>query len=201
MAQGKRNWLAIIWPKKIDGDTEYCIKAIKELLIPGCMILHDKDEAQIHFHLFLQYDGPVPYKQCLNDLKEVLDDRVNTVQAAKSKNGALVYLIHDEEDNKYQYDPSEIIEFNGFNYLVEVLKSEDQDKYDREIKQFIHENKIFSYRLLSDIGSFIYPNWHRCIDQQPTKWVKYLISYENEMKSGIRNPYDHIIEECFVNEN
>lgn len=200
MASGKRNWLAVIWPR-CDDDTGFCIMAIKNLLIPGCLIVHDRDDAKRHIHAFMSYDGPVPYKQALNDLKDVLGDRVNTVQACKSKNGALVYLIHDEDDNKYQYDPSEIVEFNGFNYLVEVLKSEDQDKYDREIKQFIHENKIFSYRLLSDIGSFVYPNWHRCIDQQPTKWVKYLISYENELKSGIRNPYDQIIEECFVNEN
>lgn len=200
MASGKRNWLAVIWPKGVK-DLDYCVNSVKSLLIPGCMILHDRDNAKLHFHLFLTYDGPVPYKQVKDDLKLVLDDRVNTAEAARSKNGALVYLIHDEDDQKFKYDPSEVIEFNGFNYLVEVLKSEDQDKYDREIKQFIHENKILSYRLLSDIGSFLYPNWHRCIDLQPTKWVKYLISYENELKTGITNKFDLLIEEHFSNEN
>lgn len=200
MASGKRNWLAVIWPKGVK-DIDFCIEAVKSLLIPGCMILHDRDDAKIHFHLFNMYDGPVPYKTALKDLQDVLGDRVNTVEAARSKNGALVYLIHDEDDEKFQYDPSEIIEMNGFNYIVEVLRSEDLDKYDREIKQFIHEQKILSYRLLSDIGSFVYPNWHRAIDNQPSKWVRYLIAFENELKTGMHNPYDDLIEVHFIHDN
>lgn len=200
MAQGKRNWLCIIWPKD-DDDVSYCLDQLRNMMIPGATILHDEDGGKAHLQTYLQYDGPVPYKQVVADLKEYFGDRVNTAQAAKSKHGALNYLLHPHDKIKHQYDYSEIVEFCGFNYIEELIKSEDQDKYDREIKQFIHENKILSYRLLSDIGSFVYPNWHRCIDQQPTKWVKYLISYENELKSGIRNPYDQIIEGCFVNEN
>lgn len=195
-----RNWLTVVWPKS-DDDVDYCINQFRNMLIPGCCILHDEDGGKQHLQSYIQYDGPVTYKNVLADLKEHFGDRVNTCERAKTKHGALAYLVHPHDKVKHEYDPSEIIEFCGFDYVSELIKSEDPNKYDREIKRFIHENKILSYRLLSDIGTFVYPNWQRSIDNMPTKWVKYLISYEDEIRHGITNQWDFIIEENLRNDD
>lgn len=197
MASGKRVWDFVVWCESADPDFE---KKLKASHIRCNYIKHDRDfnedgtHKKPHWQGVLELEGPQPYKKVLEWMKEFAGAGINTIEAAKTKHGSLCYLIHAYDQDKAQYKPSEVISINGADYVQDIISSDDKDKYDSEIKIFIHRNKITHFSDLSDIATFLIPEWHNNVDNFPAKWRQYLMSFEDKLQNNIITKFDSELE-------
>lgn len=67
-------------------------------------ILHDKDNAKKHYHVVLMFDN---YRY-IDSVCEELGIPNNYIEAIRSIDGMLTYLIHLNQKNKYQYSIDEV---------------------------------------------------------------------------------------------
>lgn len=121
----KRNWAMVLYP-----DDEKHISAIQLLEQGGfkyAAILHDKDvwsEAdapdhtpgevkKAHWHVVVKFDQAV----WNTSFAKQLGISENYLQPCSNLDGALLYLIHSDNPEKYQYDAEEV-----FGPLVPALK-------------------------------------------------------------------------------
>lgn len=99
----------------------------------------ETDEKKEHIHFILSLDNPRTIKS-LSDRVEV---PINLIQNIKSLRGACRYLVHKDDEDKYQYDLSQVIVSNSFRSTY--FKSFDDLLSDEEILDniytFILENK------------------------------------------------------------
>lgn len=160
---------------------EECIDNLnKDYLIKKfAYILHDKDTIQeneievpkkIHYHLLLWFEDEMRP----STIAKYFNVDYRLVKKIQSENGALAYLIHFNNKDKYQYSPYDVITFN-FDYidfisnldtfiennetiiLNQILIYIDAFKPNyKQLLKFCIENKILStylryYRIIADI--------------------------------------------------
>lgn len=102
---------------------------LKELMMPLCYIVHDKDDAAPHIHCIIQFGNAVQAKTVLEVLPESFG--VGFVKPVASKVGAYRYLLHIDEPEKHQYIQEQITHLAGFNVnLSEVCGVSFIDVYD-----------------------------------------------------------------------
>ena len=134
-------------------------------------ILHDKDVDDNglfkteHYHLILVFNFKSCYKKYVLDyLCDLLNCSSNiiSVEPVINLNISLRYLIHLDDEDKYQYDDNEIITNNSvmlyrallgnkitYNYLIECLKFVNFNKV-RLIDVFITIDEYKRYRDVID---------------------------------------------------
>lgn len=88
-------------------------------------ILHDKDNEYIHYHLIVCCPNRVRISTILKRLQEYLMcDIVNiSVRIPKSFLGAMHYLIHMHDKDKYQYELSSVVSNFQEDYLKDIYSS------------------------------------------------------------------------------
>lgn len=107
-------------------------------------ILHDKDYDEFgeikksHYHIVVQFKNA----KWLSSISEELKISSNYIQQCNNFELALEYLIHRNEETKYQYDIDEV---KGplKNKLIKFLNQNDLDENDKvnELYKFICESK------------------------------------------------------------
>lgn len=137
-----RNWAIVAYPESLPENWKEIIKSEPVAISP----LHDKDinaEGELkkpHYHLVLSYRGNKSFEQ-IDEIARLLHapipERINSLT------GAVRYLTHMDDPNKYQYDSSDIQVFGGFD-LESVLSLSTGDKRQllRDMIEFIDENNI-----------------------------------------------------------
>lgn len=144
----KRNWSAILYPDSLPSDWKDILSSTGLLI--AVSPLHDKDyEAdasepkKAHYHIIFCYNGPTSYNVVKN-----LVDKLNGAnpQAVESVKGYYRYFTHQDNPEKYQYNPEDIQCFNGFSILdfADYTKSEVL-KTKRELTFLIIENCFTEY--------------------------------------------------------
>ena len=107
-------------------------------------IQHDKDTSpdgpvSLHFHVYMNFNGsPVKFKY----IKEVFP--FGNIEASRSKNACVQYLIHKNNPEKYQYEKSEII------HNMDADKFEAMFINDRKVSNIKEEDELVD--ILNDIA-------------------------------------------------
>lgn len=203
MASGTRNWKFVVWQESAPPDFE---KRLADSFMRVNYILHDKDideegnPKKPHWDGVITLDGPLPYPKMFSIMKEIAGDGINTIQECIQTSGALKYICHLCNPEKYQYDPKKVISINGANYLRDILRYEQPDTNDTEIIKFIEVNNITQYRDLVAISKFLYPEWYRAISTRTLFWKGYLTSKEDKQAHSVYTDFDDVIMEV-VNGN
>lgn len=135
---------------------------------------HDKDkyangeDKLVHLHLVLLSDKLLRAKQVLSHLADVLYTNVENIQIdeVNSIPGAIQYLLHKNNPEKYQYDES-IIETNDERKnLHNILKEDIKRKVltTKVLYDYVFEDKLSRRQLMEKIGIAQYQHYRPTIN-------------------------------------
>lgn len=155
----------ILWPE--DKTHLLALDYIKHNFENYIYILHDKDFDENgvikkeHYHVILRF----PNQRNISTLAKKLNIGENNFYEIKSFTGQLRYLIHYDDDEKYQYDPSDV---KGTLYMLGKFKqslksSQDETSEVSLIYEFIVNNSIYDLHTLLDfvIENNLYSSFRR----------------------------------------
>lgn len=142
----------VLWPQ--DKTHLLALDYIRHNFENYIYILHDKDfneNGEIkkeHYHVILRFSN----QKTLSSLSKKLNIGENNFYEIKSFTGQLRYLIHYDDDDKYQYDVSDL---KGTLYMLSKFKqslksSQDEISEVSLIYEFIDTNHITDLKLLLD---------------------------------------------------
>lgn len=97
-------------------------------------INHDKDDTDVHTHLYLEYATP----RKISTVANLLEVESNFIELVKNKKGYLRYLTHKDDIEKHAYDDTEVYTNSDVSYSTLVLGNSLTDK---EIAQYLMEGK------------------------------------------------------------
>lgn len=178
----KRYWAFVCYPESLPGDwlDTLQLQGIATAISP----LHDKDvdptgEAKKpHYHVILVFNNSTTY---LN-VKSLCDSVNGTIPIhLESVRGMYRYLTHKDNPDKHQYQETDIIKLNGFDYDVYVSTSEILE-IKKEILNLIAELNIVEYRTLVDYCHRVRPDYLEVVCGNTIFWKTYLDSKRNELK-------------------
>ena len=182
-----RNWAIVVYPDSVPENWLEILKMEPVAISP----LHDKDvtaEGEIkkaHYHLVLSYKGSKSFEQ-IDELARML--RAPIPERISSLTGAVRYLTHMDDPDKYQYDSRDILLFGGFD-LESVLGLSTGDKRQllRDMIEFINKNNVihlvdFTNYCLSDEAP---AGWFEILTERNTLFLKeYIKSMWQKNKKG-----------------
>ena len=155
----------VLWPE--DKTHLLALDYIKHNFENYIYILHDKDFDENgvikkeHYHVILRF----PNQRNISTLAKKLNIGENNFYEIKSFTGQLRYLIHYDDDEKYQYEPSEV---KGTLYMLGKFKqslksSQDELSEVSLIYEFIVNNDIRDLHTLLDfvIENNLYSSFRR----------------------------------------
>lgn len=153
-------WVAIMYPEGMIDDWEDCIA--RKLQVPGVYCKHDKDldndadARKEHVHIMIKWGNNTTQRAAKNCFMELAKEGCQPIacggeiQAVHNVRNMYNYLIHDTEEchkkNKYQYDKSERIEFNGWDIgIFEQVDTEEKKAIRRELCQIICDEEFTNF--------------------------------------------------------
>ena len=142
-----RGWTIVVYPESAP---ENWIDIINEEHVAWfCSPLHNLDTnpdgevKKAHWHIVLTFDGKKSYTQ----IKEIAD-KINAPipQRVASIRGAVRYLTHMDNPEKYQYKQSDIRCFGGAD-IQEFLAPTMSEKKEllKEITRYIRDNHVIEF--------------------------------------------------------
>ncbi len=180
-----RNWALVLYPESLPVGWEEILKTEPVALSP----LHDKDvnaDGEIkkpHYHAVFNYKGNKSFEQ-LDEIARSL--RAPIPQRVNSLTGAVRYLTHMDNPEKYQYKSCEIRTFGGFD-LESCLKLATGDKRQilKDMLDFILKNNVehlvdFTEYCLSESAP---AGWFEILTERNTLFLKEFIK-SNWQKNG-----------------
>ena len=158
--KGKRArvWAGIIYPD--DSAPSDWLSILDSKHIPMAISpLHGADETDTkpHRHVLMHFDGKKSYSQ----VKAIMDEVNGTrPEAVGSVGGYARYLCHLDNEDKPQYDITEVISLAGFEYGKYLIPSGSQlNDILCEIDDFILDNCITEYITLVEYARKNEPSW------------------------------------------
>jgi hypothetical protein len=148
-----RNWSWIIYPESAPDNWRTLLDETGEKWIESP--LHDSDfnettdeKKKPHWHIIVSFANKKSYRQA-KEVSEKLNapepKRVNSLQ------GAVQYLWHRNNPEKFQYDKSKVVAHNGFKYRQYLSDiGVDTDSILQEVIQWVRESGCSEYRDLVD---------------------------------------------------
>lgn len=143
-----RNWSWIVYPESAPANWRDILNELGEKWIESP--LHDKDINETtneikkpHWHIIISFANKKSYKQMVK-ISELLNSP-NPKNVANLQ-GAVQYLWHRNNPEKYQYDKKDVVAHNGFKYkqyLNDV--GVDTDSILKEIVIWIQTNGCVEY--------------------------------------------------------
>lgn len=138
----------------------------------------EEEEKKEHIHFILSLDNP----RTIDSLSKRIEVPSNLIQRIKSLRGACRYLIHKDNEDKYQYDLDQVIVSNSFK--GSYFKSFDDLMSDEEILDniysFILDNKnLDSVELEVQLTKFVCSNGWDKIFKRYYNSISKLIYYKS----------------------
>lgn len=153
-----RIWACEVYPESAPDDWQDILRG---LLLSGYISpLHDKDindngePKKPHYHIPIKMKTVKTYDQ----MKEIVSQFGGVLQPTplNSWEGYARYLIHKDNPEKAQYNPSDVISFGGLDYITDI------------------SNKSDKYGVVSDMITWINnnPEVHKCNYALFVTWCK-----------------------------
>lgn len=146
------------------------IKTLFDKIEKYCYILHDKDTKEdgtskhAHYHLFLQFSQQVDFSVIAKAFKQK-ENRIKKI-AAGSYNGAVHYLVHLKEPDKFQYSVDEVkANFDYKKYIEDLKNKKSSQKRLSEIREGIETGKIRRFNLYESITMEEYARYYNSIER------------------------------------
>ena len=138
----------IIYPESADPQW---IEKLQNLHVPGFIspmhtqeVNEDGEILKDHYHVFLMFEG-VKSQEQFDDIKKLVGGVGQ--ENVSSKIGYARYLCHlDEDPNiKKHYDPNDVIELGGADYLDTINTAKNKRAMIREMIIYVRSNNVIHY--------------------------------------------------------
>ena len=143
-----RNWSWIVYPESAPENWRTLLDEMGEKWIESP--LHDKDVNETtneikkaHWHIIISFANKKSYKQMVGISKLLNAPEPKSIANLQ---GAVQYLWHRNNPEKYQYNKSDVVAHNGFKYrqyLTDI--GVDTDTILQEIIQWVQETGCSEY--------------------------------------------------------
>lgn len=152
-----------LYPESVKPDYINIIESwhIQALLSP----LHDRDKTvdgklkKAHYHLELLYPTGRTEESVR---KDVVSIGGVGLEILKSKVGYARYLCHLDNPEKAQYDPKDVKEFGGINYMS-LIETKNNNQIYADIIKYIDDCHIKSYAQLLRYAMHFQPTWFEAL--------------------------------------
>ncbi|HEL1068464.1 TPA: replication protein [Streptococcus equi subsp. zooepidemicus] len=182
-----RNWSWIVYPDSAPENWRKLLDEMGEKWIESP--LHDKDVNETtseikkaHWHIIISFKNKKSYKQML-EISDLL--HAPNPEKVGSLQGAVQYLWHRNNPEKYQYDKSEVVAHNGFKYrqyLTDI--GIDTDVILQEVVSWISETGCSEYADLVDYAvAEKFDDWFPTVRSQTIFLTAYLRSNRHKPRS------------------
>lgn len=187
--KGKQHkiWWAYLYE---DSAPENFIDLMRESGIEGLAMKHDRDTTtagelkETHWHVVVRFSHAVQAKEA----KEVLTSfgcKEASVQYRDSWTAVARYLCHLDDPNKYQYDPADIVEFGGADYLNAINRTADKYRVVSEMCDWAKNNQCYSFNKLVDFARENNMEWFMALADNSAIFMReYLKSYRYDVLAG-----------------
>lgn len=174
-----------------DSAPEDFLDRMRESGHEGLAMRHDRDctaagePKEAHWHVVVRFSHAVAAKEA----KELLTSfgvKEQSVQYRDSWTAVARYLCHMDDPNKAQYNPADVIEFGGADYLAAINRTADKYRIINEMCDWAIENHIYSFRLLVDYARANNTEWFMALSDNSAIFMReYLKSYRYDILEGI----------------
>lgn len=137
----RKIWWAYLYE---DSAPDNFLELMRESGYEGLAMKHDKDVTaagelkEPHWHVVVRFSHAVPAKEA----KEVLTTfgcKEASVQFRDSWTAVARYLCHLDDPNKTQYDPADVVEFGGADYLTAINRATEKYRVVAEMQDWVTE--------------------------------------------------------------
>lgn len=174
-----------------DSAPENFLDLMRESGMEGLAMKHDKDVTaagevkEAHWHVVVRFSHAVQAR----DAKEVLTSfgvKEPSIQYRDSWTAVARYLCHMDDPNKAQYDPGEVVEFGGADYLAAINRAADKYRIVSEMCDWAKANRIYSFNKLVDYARQENMEWFIALADNSAIFMReYLKSYRYDVLEGI----------------
>lgn len=174
-----RVWQFIAYPESAPSDPWVILREYHTPFVVSP--LHDKDHEKdgktlkkAHWHVIFIFDGKHSYEQ----MKQI-SDSINAAPPERVLNvrGAVRYLIHLDDPDKYQYHLEELKAFCGCNVSNYFAYSTTElDAAIDELEAYIISHNIFEYADLVEYTRINEKVWHYVLTKTSTNHFKTYLS-------------------------
>lgn len=182
-----RNWTIVFYPEDLPEDWE---QRVNELLIKWIRSpLHDQDlnadgkPKKPHYHSLFLFSAVKTQEQVENIFKELFGESeegsiigVAMPQMVNDRTSLIRYMAHLDNPEKAQYDPSEIVGYNGVD-VAEILRYSATETREMVIamEEFIENHRITELSDFSQAIRYDYPEWHTILTTKMTVYFSAFI--------------------------
>ena len=169
-----RNWWFVVYPESLPDNW---LALLDEMHLPIFVSpLHDKDKnadgesKKPHYHVILMFDGNKSFDQILEisqgKLRGTIPQRIDHLR------GAVRYLIHADNPEKFQYDVKDIISLGCADLDSAMQKSATVRHYDlAAMRKYIRDNEIYSFAQFYDYCDEFNSDWASMLDDSCTMCI------------------------------
>lgn len=168
-----RNYATVVYPESAPENWQ---EILAQQFIPAFISpLHENDvnptgEAKkAHFHVIIMFDG----KKTVEQATEVFE-AIGGVgcEVVKSIRGYARYLCHLDNPEKAQYDPSQVRNLCGADYMSTIGLAVDKYVAISEMEEFCEKYNVISFFALSRYARRCRPDWHRVLTDCATVYMR-----------------------------
>lgn len=194
-----RNWWFVVYP---DSLPDNWLALLDEMHIPIFVSpLHDKDinangePKKPHYHVILMFDGNKSFEQILEISQCLLHGTIP--QRIDHLRGAVRYLIHADNPEKFQYDVKDIISLCCADLDSAMQKSATVRHYDlAAMRKYIRDNDIYSFAEFYDYCDEYNSDWASMLDDSCTMCISaYIKSRIYDKRERERRSIDGLVSE------
>lgn len=166
------------------------IDRMRESGMEGLAMKHDRDvtaageEKEPHWHVVVRFSHAVNAKEA----KAVLTSfgvKEASVQYRDSWTAVARYLCHMDDPNKAQYNPADVVEFGGADYLSAINRAADKYRIIGEMTTWAKENHVYSFSKLMDYAKTENQEWFMALcDNSAIIMREYMKSYRYDLLNG-----------------
>ncbi len=141
-----------------------------------------------HYHIMVIFEG----NKSVEQVKEIRDPLGGVgLEVIKSKISYARYLCHLDEDDKIHYDPNDVIQFGGTDYLSLIMSDNDLDATFCEIEEFIEKFNVMSFYCLTRYCSKYRKDWAKVLRHSGAVYFREVLKSRDW---SIQKGYTHIID-------
>lgn len=173
--QRTRNWAFLIYPESA---SENWREVLQSMAVPAFVSpLHDQDvwtaydeednpehvcdtPKKAHYHVMFMFSSVKTYEQVMELIERLGGTSCVKIEDVKAY---ARYLCHTGSKTKHVYDRDEVEQYGGADYAELVEGTGDKVKAIAEMEDFIEENGIDSYAVLSRYARLNRPDWYRVL--------------------------------------
>lgn len=187
-----RNYATVVYPESAPDNWQEILAGhfVPAFISP----LHENDinptgePKKAHYHVILMFDG----KKSVEQAKAIFDT-FNGVgcEVVKSIRGYARYLCHLDNPEKAQYDPSQVRNLCGADYITTIGLAVDKYIAISEMEEFCEKYNVISFFALSKYARRCRPDWHRVLADSATVYMReYLRSKQWSDENGFGDILD-----------